>query len=133
MEKIENVDLIGDQTPEDIKKQCHQLCKDYIGGVWSEISFDRIILSRISGGLTNQLYYCSIRGDLSVNNNEPKEVAVRLYGKKHYNNLGQHNDRHNDSIVSLIMAKNKLGPKLYGVFSGGEILEYVEVNTLVFI
>jgi len=134
MEEIENFDydkrkeLIRGQTPEDIKQQCHQLCKEYIGGVWNDISSDQFNLNRISGGLTNQLYCCSLNSDLIAKNNCPKEVVIRLYGKKHFNNLDQDNERHSDSIVSLIMSTNKLGPKLYGVFSGGEILQHIQVN-----
>ncbi len=136
MEEIENMDyekkkeLIRGQTPEDIKQQCYHLCKEYVGGIWANISTDQFVLKRISGGLTNQLYHCLLSDELNPVNNEPKEVVIRIYGKKHFNNLGQKNERHSDSIVALLMAHNKLGPKLYGLFPKGEILEYVEVKRI---
>jgi choline/ethanolamine kinase len=136
MEEIENMDyekrkeLILGQTPQDIKQQCYKLCKKYIGGVWANISTDQFVLKRISGGLTNHLYHCLLSDELNPVNNEPKEVAIRIYGKKHFNNFGQKNERHCDSIVALLMAQNKLGPKLYGLFTKGEILEYVEVKRI---
>ena len=51
------------ETPEGIEQKCFQLCKDYLGGVWMTLTFNEIQVKRMSGGLTNQLYYCAINED----------------------------------------------------------------------
>jgi len=125
---FDKLDLIRGETPQDIKQKCYDLCKDYLAGVWLKVSIDQIEVKRISGGFTNQLYYCGISKPLKPVGNEPQEVAIRLYGGKHFNNLdcGQ-NERLTDVIIALLVSENKLGPKVYGIFEGGQIQHYYRV------
>ena len=53
-------------TPENIKSQCFQLCQQYLGGVWLNLTIDEVEVKRLSGGLTNQLYYCAINEDKRI-------------------------------------------------------------------
>src|SRR6185437_7406451 len=63
-------------TPQDIKKRCYNLCQDYLGGVWLQVNINDIEVKRLSGGLTNQLYYCALNEDhRKLVTTEPKEVA----------------------------------------------------------
>ncbi|CAG2100038.1 unnamed protein product [Medioppia subpectinata] len=113
-------------TPQDIKEKCHDLCQDYLGGVWLKAGIDEVVVTRLSGGLTNQLYLCQLndqyKNSVGV---EPNEVAIRLYQGKHFNNLDHDgNERLTDVIIALIMSEKGLGPKIYGLFEGGQIQKF---------
>ena len=94
------------KTPEDIKQKCFQLCKDYLGGIWLQLSIEEFEIKRLSGGLTNQLYYCAINEDKQISDaKEPQEVAVRLYESKHFNNYEEGvNERLTDTIIALMVS-----------------------------
>ncbi|CAG2177122.1 unnamed protein product, partial [Oppiella nova] len=115
-------------TPQDIKERCFDLCHDYLGGVWRRVNIDDIEVKRLSGGLTNQLYYCALNEDhRKLVTTEPKEVAIRLYLEKHFNNTDHEgNERLTDVIIALIMSEKNLGPKIYGLFEGGQIQKYYQ-------
>ncbi|CAG2178827.1 unnamed protein product, partial [Oppiella nova] len=114
------------RTPSDIKDICLQLCSDYLGGVWPQVSIDDIQVKRLSGGLTNQLYYCALNEDLrNSDTTEPQEVVLRLYEAKHFNNMdNEGNERLSDTIISVLVSEYNLGPKIYGLFESGQILKY---------
>ncbi|CAG2183826.1 unnamed protein product, partial [Oppiella nova] len=81
-------------------------------------------VQRISGGLTNQLYFCGIKNK-SNESDVPQEVAIRLYGPKTMGVVDcEGNERLTDVIISLIVSDNKLGPKVYGIFPTGQIQHY---------
>jgi hypothetical protein len=129
-EKIDfsKLEILRGKTPEDIKQRCFQLTKDYLGGVWLNISIDEIEVKRLSGGFTNQLYHCVISKPMQPDGDEPLEVAIRLYGGKHFNNLNcEGNERLTDVIIALLVSQNKLGPKIYGFFESGQIQHYYKV------
>ena len=127
IEDISKSDWIRGVTPEDIKERCLQLCSDYLGSVWTNLSVDQIVVNRLTGGLTNQLYYCGIDDKQRDGNEEHVwEVAVRLYGPKHFNNEDK-NERLSDIIIGLILSEQNLGPKLYGLFENGEIIKFYKV------
>ncbi|XP_054157299.1 choline/ethanolamine kinase-like [Oppia nitens] len=108
-------------TPDDIKDRCYQLCRNYLADVWLTIGIDDIEVRRLSGGLTNQLYYCAINDIHRTNDaSAPQEVAIRLYQTKHFNE----NERTSDMIIGLMVSQCGLGPKLYGVFPDGQIQKY---------
>ncbi|CAG2100036.1 unnamed protein product [Medioppia subpectinata] len=122
---IDHVDFTRGDTPVDIADRCLQLCKQYLSGVWTQQTVDTIEVKRITAGMTNQLYYCGIkRGADEVSTPVPREVAVRLYGQKYYNNGDTENERLTDIVVGLMVSRNGLGPRVYGMFTGGQILAY---------
>ena len=118
------------KTPEDIKHKCFQLCRAYLGGIWLKLTVDQIQVKRLNGGLTNQLYYCAINEDKqSSAAKEPKEVAIRLYAAKHFNNYEETtNERLTDTVIALLVSENGLGPKIYGLFEEGQIQSYYKVS-----
>ena len=63
---------------------------------------------------------------------EPTDVAVKLYMKKHVNTSGADGDdeRLNDNIVLTIMSQKDLGPRVYGIFAGGNIQAFHKVLPL---
>jgi choline/ethanolamine kinase len=119
------------ETPEDIRDKCLKLCAEYLGGSWNEITAEQIIVRRISGGYTNQLYYCGLPQGISPIKDEPKEVAIKLYGKKWISGR-EKNERMPDMVIVLLASEFDLGPKIYGLFNEGEIEEYVEVIKKIF-
>jgi len=126
---LDKKNFLRGKTPEDIEKKCLDLCKNYLGGIWLKTNLDQVQVERLCGGLTNQLYYCAISKPLKPVCNEPQEVAIRLYGEKHYNNLdcGQ-NERLTDVVIALLVSEYKLGPKIYGLFENGQIQQYYKVR-----
>ena len=118
------------ETPDGIKQQCFKLCQDYLAGNWLQVGLDDVEVKRLSGGLTNQLYYSAINEGKRVNDTkEPQEVAIRLYSAKHYNNYDQSaNERLTDTVIAILVSENGIGPKIYGIFDGGQIQGYYKVS-----
>ena len=124
---FDKVDLVRGQTPDNIKERCLKLCKDYIANDWEGQTVDTINFKRLSGGMTNQLYYIGI-AQPSSNSTVPQEVAIRLYGPKHFNNNNNDgNERLTDVIIALMVSENQLGPKIHGIFEDGQIQHFYKV------
>ena len=117
------------KTPDDIQEKCLNLCKDYLCGNWCQQTVQSIEVRRITGGLVNQIYFCGIR-EPDSNANVPQEVALRFYGDFLIQFLDNTEGRLPDIIISLIYSEKKLGPKLYGVFEGGQIQKFYKVQYL---
>lgn len=88
--------------------------------------FSRSHLCVCSGGLSNWLYHVKLQKH--VNNyteSSPREVMLRLYGQSH----GECGIQHliTESVIFALLSERKLGPRLYGVFAGGRIEEYIPV------
>jgi len=114
------------ETPEDIDDKCFKLCGEYLGGIWNQITKEQINVRRITGGYTNQLYYCGLAEGIKPIGDEPKEVSIKIYGKKWFMS-NQNNERLSDMVIILLASEHNLGPKIYGVWNDGEIGEYIEV------
>jgi len=126
---LSKLEILRGVTPDDIKQKCFDLCKDFIGRVWLKVNIDDIEVKRLSGGFTNQLYYCAISKPMQPNGDEIQEVAIRLYGRKYFNNLNcEGNERLTDVIIALLVSEYKLGPKIYGLFESGQIQHYYKVS-----
>jgi hypothetical protein len=119
-------EMIRGLTPPDITTKCLKVCSQYLGGSWSAVNEEKLTVKRITGGFTNQLYFCGLPQNFITLSNEPKEVAVRFYGKKWFG-IYSGNERLNDLIIDLLTSVHNLGPKLYAIFEGGIIEEYIEV------
>lgn len=131
---------IRGEAPADIEQRCLGLCQDYIGGPWKAVkSTEEIIVIRITGGLTNQLYRVQLKeaAPLQVISTGAGKrttqvftnVAVKLYLPKHLTigDAEDLNDRLNDNIVLTLTSQTKIGPHVLGIFSGGNIQAYYEV------
>lgn len=126
-----------------------RICSEYLNGAWKTIAPEEIQLRRISGGLSNFLYYVSLpdgyptattttisankrpRKDSDSNlahlkGMEPKEVLLRIYGQSH----GDHalEAMLTESVVFALLSERRLGPKLHGIFPGGRIEQYIPVS-----
>lgn len=124
-------DLVRGTTPKDIEERCLSLCQAYIGGTWSQAkSTEDVVVKRISGGLTNQLYHVQLKDTLpkvanTIYPDEPTDVAIKLYQAKHMKNYEDgDSERLSDIIVLTIISQVGIGPKVYGIFNDGVILAY---------
>ena len=128
------IELVRGETPEGIEQKCFLLCKEYLGGVWLTLTLNEVKVKRVSGGLTNQLYYCAINEDKrSKDNEEPHEVAIRFYQDKRFN-YGDYetNERLSDTVIAIMVSENGIGPKIYGIFDNGQIQKYYKVTSIFF-
>lgn len=57
---------------------------------------------------------------------EPSQVLLRMYGQL----LDQNETKITDSVITMLLSERKLGPKLYGIFPGGRLEEYIPVSIL---
>ncbi|XP_055600504.1 choline/ethanolamine kinase isoform X3 [Uranotaenia lowii] len=139
------------KSPTEMRDIAARICRDYLTGAWKTIPAEELQLKRISGGLSNFLYYVSLPDSLgghsspkvgypstgsskrprkdSYNNMlEPKEVLLRIYGQTH----GEHalETMLTESVVFTLLSERKLGPKLHGIFPGGRIEQYIPARPL---
>ncbi|CAF4621921.1 unnamed protein product, partial [Rotaria magnacalcarata] len=56
-------------------------CQQFLGGIWSTISIDEMILERVPGGLSNYLYSCSLPNHIETQNSEPRKVLLRYFSE----------------------------------------------------
>lgn len=124
-----------------------RICRDYLTGAWKTIPAEELQLKRISGGLSNFLYYVRLpdqqngsspkpsgqcykraRKDSYSNMLEPKEVLLRIYGQTHGESALE--SMLTESVVFTLLSERKLGPKLHGIFPGGRIEQYIPARAL---
>ncbi|CAF0930407.1 unnamed protein product [Rotaria sordida] len=107
--------------------QALEWCQHFLGGVWSTLTVEEMQMNRISGGLSNYLYCCSLPDHIQTQHNEPRKVLLRIYGESH----GQHRSTLlNDSVVCTLLSERKLGPHVHGIFPEGRLEEFIEAESL---
>ncbi|XP_072948568.1 choline/ethanolamine kinase isoform X2 [Epargyreus clarus] len=147
-------------TEEEMRDVAGRICRNYLHGAWKTVEPSALDFRRISGGLSNFLYYVALPEDTSKLGGytragspdaEPEPVAARLARqslarcssfcmdeprKVLLRIYGQvHGERAMDAIVTesvifTLLSERRLGPKLHGVFSGGRIEEYIPARPL---
>lgn len=127
-----------------------RICRDYLTGAWKTITAEEIKLKKISGGLSNFLFYVSLpelnetgnstpirtssltkrprKDSVQETNFEPKEVLLRIYGQTHGSDALE--AMVTESVVFTLLSERKLGPKLHGIFPGGRIEQYIPARPL---
>ncbi|KAI4454739.1 choline/ethanoalamine kinase [Holotrichia oblita] len=140
---------------QEIRELAARICRDYLNGAWKSINSQNIVFKHISGGLSNLLYYISLpesmtktpavlaqqsstsNSTISVRRNSgnnqqdsepPNSVLIRIYGQTH----GDRNMEHllTESVIFTLLSERGLGPKLYGLFPGGRIEQYIDARPL---
>ncbi|KAF2362907.1 Protein kinase-like domain [Trinorchestia longiramus] len=120
--------LTVDEESEAMRSRAYQVCRDYLLGAWKLINQDEMVLRRISGGLSNHLYYCALPAPCKPVSAEPREVLLRIYGQMHGEDALE--NMLAESVIFTLLSERKLGPRLYGVFPGGRLEQYIPARSL---
>ncbi|XP_054724032.1 choline/ethanolamine kinase-like isoform X2 [Uloborus diversus] len=110
-----------------MRDQAYQICRDYLSGSWKSISSNDMVFRSISGGMSNLLYYCSLPETHTPLVGEPRQVLMRMYGQIHEGAEA----KVTESVIFMMLSERKLGPKLYGIFPGGRLEEYIPARALI--
>ncbi|XP_064480375.1 choline/ethanolamine kinase-like isoform X4 [Ornithodoros turicata] len=112
---------------EDMRDKAYNICREFLSGSWKSISSRDMVFKSVSGGLSNLLYYCSLPETHTPLIGEPSQVLMRMYGQIH----GEGADSTiTESVICTLLSERNLGPKLYGVFPGGRLEEYIPARAL---
>lgn len=133
---LKEEDYIRGATIDNVEEKCLHLCQSYVGGTWwAAKDINDIEVTRITGGLTNQLYKVQLKSCVKhvenvIYQNEPTVLAIKFYLEKLLGDLKKEDERLTDTIVLTILSETNIGPKVYGIFANGFISDFVEVNLL---
>lgn len=112
-----------------MKDRAYKICRDFLSGTWKNISSTDMVFKTVSGGLSNLLYYCSLpETHTPITPAEPSQVLLRMYGQLHEGQKTEANIT--ESIIFMMLSERRLGPKLYGIFPGGRLEEYIPARAL---
>lgn len=136
-EELSKDDMVRGETPTNIAEKSLKLCQKYVGGVWLQAqTIKDIEVTRIKGGLTNQLYKVALGAHIAKQHeesvNEPHAVALKLYQPKHAvfadNLIHDAFERLPDAIVLSMVSQSGISPKVYGIFPDGFVQRFYEVE-----
>ncbi|XP_066959984.1 choline/ethanolamine kinase isoform X4 [Macrobrachium rosenbergii] len=80
------------------------------------------------GGLSNLLYYCALPPTHPPKSTEPSEVLLRIYGQVHGEDALE--SLLTESVIFALLSERRLGPRLYGVFPGGRLEQFIPARSL---
>lgn len=109
-----------------MRDQAYKICRDYLSGSWKSISSSDMVFRSVSGGMSNFLYYCSLPETHTPLVGEPHQVLMRMYGQIHEGAEA----KVTESVIFMMLSERKLGPKLYGIFPGGRLEEYIPARAM---
>ncbi|KAJ9589438.1 hypothetical protein L9F63_017341, partial [Diploptera punctata] len=112
----------------DIRERAQKLCSEYLRGAWTKISPQELYIRKVSGGLSNLLYYCALPASQHSVHGEPTHVLLRLYGQLHGERALE--GLVTEAVIFTMLSENQRGPRLLGVFPGGRIEEYIPARPL---
>ncbi|XP_063220134.1 choline/ethanolamine kinase isoform X2 [Bacillus rossius redtenbacheri] len=112
----------------EVLEMASRICRDYMNGAWKMISSKEIVVKKISGGLNNLLYLVALPSSHKSSPSEPSQVLLRLYGQIHGEQVIE--SLLTESVIFTLLSERGLGPKLYGVFPGGRLEQYIPARPL---
>nr|CAD7589748.1 unnamed protein product [Timema genevievae] len=113
---------------ENVRERAYSLCRDYLHGAWRSITAQQMVLKQISGGLSNLLYYCALPPSHPPRHKEPAKVLLRLYGQIHGERALE--GLITESVIFTLLSESQRGPRLFGVFPGGRLEEFIPARAL---
>lgn len=116
-------------TDDMVRRRAFRWCQDSIGGAWLNVaSEDELIITHISGGMSNYLYLITLPPGTKPEKGEPMDVLLRIYGQISKSTLDflVHN-----SVVFALLAERNLGPKPFGMYHDGRVEEFIKGRSLV--
>ena len=110
---------------------------NFLTNDWPTTTSDDLVVSQLKGGLLNTVFIIENRG-ISSDAREPRKVLIRFLGGaglvKDKNEFADHgfvvNTEVGEALIYQHQSMTGNGPKLYGVFPGGRIEEYIPSHTL---
>ncbi|KJH44142.1 Choline/ethanolamine kinase [Dictyocaulus viviparus] len=108
-----------------IVNKAKELCAQYLGGAWQKISASQFSLTKLSGGLTNLVFRCTLTPEVSLMGTEPRSVILRIQTGTDSLQLMR------EIAIFTNLSAHGYGPKLLGIFPGGRIEEYIPSRTLI--
>ena len=103
---------------------------------WSLTSESDLTITQLKGGYVNTLYIVE-NNAISGNKKEPKKVILRFHGgnvlgddKRDLSTIVPFTSEVEETLLFQHQSSTGCGPKLYGIFSGGLVQEYIENHTL---
>ncbi|RWS18056.1 hypothetical protein B4U79_03990 [Dinothrombium tinctorium] len=115
-----------------ICERIHKVCSDFLSGEWSKVKASDFEIRPIEVGKSNRLFAVSLPKAVKTSKREPSKVLVRFYG----NEFTGEGNRYKivgevvENVVFCLLAERNLGPKLYGIFDGGRIEEFIESRNM---
>ncbi|KAK6644996.1 hypothetical protein RUM43_001272 [Polyplax serrata] len=126
-EILNGVKLMETEKTDEIRVKGYNICKEYLNGAWGLIRPDEFIIKKLSGGLSNFLYYCALPESQKPIGNEPSKVLMRIYGQDHSDMQMKFIT---ECVIFTLLSENNRGPRLHGVFPGGRLEEYIPARPL---
>ncbi|CDW55529.1 choline:ethanolamine kinase [Trichuris trichiura] len=111
--------------PYAVKERAMSVCACYLGGIWKTISVQEAQISRVNGGMSNLLFLCQLPADAVPVGDEPSKTLLRIYF-----NVESETKLVTECVIFTLLSERHLGPKLYGIFSGGRLEEYIRSRPL---
>lgn len=111
-----------------MRDRAYRICRDYLHGAWKLITPHEMVIKQISGGLSNLLYYCALPASNPPKATEPSEVLLRIYGQVHGEDALE--SVLAESVIFALLSERRLGPRLYGVFPGGRLEQFIPARPL---
>ncbi|KAK6743686.1 hypothetical protein RB195_010774 [Necator americanus] len=107
-----------------ILTRARDLCAHYLGGAWEHVDISKFSLSKMSGGLTNLVFRCSLAPEVPIMGIEPRTVLLRIQTGTDTLQLMK------EVAIFTSLNAHGVGPKLLGIFPGGRIEEYLPSRML---
>lgn len=112
-----------------VREKAFQLCKEYLQGAWKLVSAKQLEIRQISGGLSNLVFYVGLPSSRLERGREPTCILLRLFGE--LSQTPEHQYRMiTETVVFTMLAERNLGPRLFGVFPGGRLEEFIPGHPL---
>ncbi|KRX26057.1 Choline/ethanolamine kinase, partial [Trichinella nelsoni] len=108
-----------------VKERALSLCACFLGGAWKEVPVQKFSIQRMSGGLSNVLLLCQHELDVYPDSTVPCKILLRIYF-----NPETETNVVEESVTFMLLSERQLGPKLYGIFPGGRLEEYIPSRPL---
>jgi len=130
--KSQEVKLEKMETPvqsDKVREKAYQLCREYLQGSWKTIHPHQLVIRQISGGLSNLVFYVGLPPGSKPKGREPPSILLRLFGELSAGPAQQYR-LITETVVYTMLAERNLGPKLFGVFPGGRLEEFIPGHPL---
>jgi len=112
-----------------VREKAYQLCREYLQGSWKTIHPHQLVIRQISGGLSNLVFYVGLPPGSKPKGREPPSILLRLFGELSAGPAQQYR-LITETVVYTMLAERNLGPKLFGVFPGGRLEEFIPGHPL---